>query len=321
MSERVFVSGEDGLLPRSIIDLLRQRGDVILNDELPKTWQPPSDILHQVGALRPREKEVDVLDPAILGLIREARPSLVIHAAAMVGTDKCVLNEGLAWRCNVETTFNMAVLARDAGARLIYLSSSASYDPEVPRPYSVAWDDKFPPRPRTIYGQTKYLGEHVCREVFGFRKLLIVRPSFVYGGIRDTSSTIIRIAKAVLFDGQPASVLLDFQYLKDFMHVDDFAGVMLGLIRVGAEGSYDVVRGDPRAFGDALWTLMDLLGKDRVQAKMDWHPEGDYMRDHYADGRAAWIVSGYKPGISLAEGLKWAVRELETLKGRWQMYA
>lgn len=314
---RVFVSGEDGLLPSALVSWMRGNGYTILNDALPKAWHPPQDILQKVGAAWPRSSEIDVLDRGVLERLRDLKPNLVIHAAAMVGTDKCILDEHLAWRCNVETTFNMALLARDTGARLVYMSTGAVYDPSplVPRPYSALSDHTYPPRPRTIYGQTKYLGEQVCRQVHDgalHGALLIVRPGFVYGGLRDTSSTITRLAKAVIHDyEQKIDVMLDFRCLKDFLHVSDYLGIMAGLLTRGASGIYDIARGHPRYFGAGMRILYERYGAERVDSHMNHQPARDYLRDHFADGQQAWAAAGYVPLIDIEAGLPAILDEIE----------
>lgn len=73
-------------------------------------------------------------------------------------------------------TYNMAYAAREFGAKMVYVSTSAVFDGEKTEPY--VEDDM--PRPRSNYGHSKYLGELTVQGLVP--DYVIARIAWVFGG-------------------------------------------------------------------------------------------------------------------------------------------
>ncbi len=164
---RVLVIGV-GQIGSELGPALVERGDeVVLADYLAPEQTAGWDVLR--GALgedgvRKRWRRLDVLDTAALtGLIREVRPDVTYHMAALLSA-RGEKDPDLCWRMNVDSTRHViATLASFEGAvrpRLVVPSSIAAFGPlpgqAEPPPVT---PDVYPMLPTSMYGITKVVGE------------------------------------------------------------------------------------------------------------------------------------------------------------------
>jgi dTDP-4-dehydrorhamnose reductase len=126
-----------------------------------------SQLPDQPGA---RWFQVDVRDePALTRAFEAWRPDVVVHTAyRQSGPD--------LWSISAEGAGVVARAVRQAGARLIHLSSDVLFDGERVGSYSEADD----PSPITPYGEAKAAAERLVAEAHP--AALIVRTSLIYGG-------------------------------------------------------------------------------------------------------------------------------------------
>ena len=125
-------------------------------------------------ALAVTRREADLADgAAVRETIRRLKPDVVVHCAALTAVDLCESNRELGWNINVEGTRAVADAARDAGARLVYISTDYVFDGTKDGPY--APDDA--PHPLNVYGTTKWEGEKIA---LGTPGGLVVRSSWLF---------------------------------------------------------------------------------------------------------------------------------------------
>ena len=205
---RILVTGADGILGRAIREGLASRNTLYL-------WG---------------RDEVDVRDPERVragakGIVFDA----VIHAAAMTAVDRCETEFDLAMATNRDGTRNVAALARERDATLVYLSTDYVFDGTKEGPYLE--DD--PPRPVNAYGRSKLAGEEAARALGS--KCLIVRTSWVFGeGGRNFVDTIA----GILRKGESPEVVVDQRGSPTYAR--DLARGIERLLRLGAAGTVNV---------------------------------------------------------------------------------
>lgn len=93
-------------------------------------------------------------EAAIRDLVEAARPDLVVLSSALTNVDRCEDEPELARRLNARAPEVVAAAARQAGARVVYLSTEYVFDGTT-GPYGE--DDAV--SPPCVYGATKLLGE------------------------------------------------------------------------------------------------------------------------------------------------------------------
>ncbi len=135
--------------------------------------------------------EMDLASPdSIRRAIRDARPKVIVNAAAYTAVDKAESEPDLAMQVNGVAPGVMAEEAKRLGAVLMHYSTDYVFDGELGRPYTE--DDT--PNPVNTYGRTKLAGERAIEAVGG--KHLILRTSGVYSSRGSNFVlTILRAAR------------------------------------------------------------------------------------------------------------------------------
>jgi dTDP-4-dehydrorhamnose reductase len=135
--------------------------------------------------------DLDLESPAtVREAVLAARPRLVINAAAYTAVDQAEDEPERAFRINGEAAGELAMAARDTGARFIQISTDYVFDGSGEGYY----DEEAPPRPLGIYGRSKLLGEQRVRQADP--SSAIVRTSWVYSPFgRNFLKTMLGLAR------------------------------------------------------------------------------------------------------------------------------
>jgi dTDP-4-dehydrorhamnose reductase len=116
---------------------------------------------------------VDLANPdRVAAAFREARPEIILHAAALAKVADCYRDPGRARQVNTRGTELLAELAAAAGARLVLTSTDLVFDGE-----HAPHREEDPPAPLSVYGRTKAAAEGPVLAVGG----VVVRISLLYG--------------------------------------------------------------------------------------------------------------------------------------------
>jgi dTDP-4-dehydrorhamnose reductase len=127
-------------------------------------------------SLHPSKKELDITDQdAVYDLVRESRPELIIHCAAVTGIRECEQDKPYAWKVNVKATEDLlgACKMHAQNCFFVYISTACVFPGD--RGDYVETDV---PYPKNFYALTKLLGEAAVR-YSGLGKWLILRTNFV----------------------------------------------------------------------------------------------------------------------------------------------
>ena len=136
--------------------------------------------------------ELDVTDAeAVERAIRQARPDLVIHAAALTDTSLCEEDPALAMRVNAEGSLHVAQACRRVDAAMVYVSTNEVFDgPPRREPYGESDE----PNPISAYGRSKLEGERLVRETLP--QHYVVRTAWLYAeGGNNFPAKILRAAE------------------------------------------------------------------------------------------------------------------------------
>ncbi len=135
--------------------------------------------------------DLDLRDLArIRDTVREAKPDVIVNAAAYTSVDRAESERGLAFAVNAEAPGVLAEEAKRAGALLVHYSTDYVFDGTKALPYV----EKDAPRPLNVYGKSKFAGEQA---VIAVRcRYLILRTGWVYGARGNNFLlTVLRLAK------------------------------------------------------------------------------------------------------------------------------
>ncbi|RKJ06123.1 dTDP-4-dehydrorhamnose reductase [bacterium D16-54] len=167
---RVLVTGAKGQLGRDLMNELKRQG------------------LEGIGV---DVEEMDITDPEkCRSVIGQAGADAVIHCAAYTAVDAAEDQAELCRKINGEGTRNVAEACRDAGVKLMYISTDYVFDGEGTRP----WEPDDERAPLNVYGQTKYEGELAIEELLD--RYYIIRIAWVFGAAgKNFIKTMLRLGR------------------------------------------------------------------------------------------------------------------------------
>jgi dTDP-4-dehydrorhamnose reductase len=165
---RVLVIGATGLL-----------GKVLLEE-----WD--GDSLTGVGS-----RDVDIRNPSQLSLLFErCRPEWTVLTAAYTDVDGCEKDSKRAQEVNFTGAMNVARAARDARAKLLFVSTDYVFDGSK----KTLYEPEDSVNPLNVYGRSKADAEKGIREILP--ACCIVRTSWLFGAVgRCFPNTILDLAR------------------------------------------------------------------------------------------------------------------------------
>jgi len=106
-------------------------------------------------------RDVDILDAAATRSTLEAlRPTWVLNTAAYNLVDRAEEDGRSAFALNAEAVGSLAAVCQSIGARLVHFSTDYVFDGAKRTPYL----ETDPPRPISVYGESKLAGERLALE-------------------------------------------------------------------------------------------------------------------------------------------------------------
>lgn len=149
-----------------------------------------------------RVAAIDLCDlDGVSAAFREARPSHVIHAAAVTAIGAARDDPQTALRVNVQATQRIVETCAELGARLVYTSTDMVFSGE-----GAPYDEAAPTEPLSVYGRTKLAGEAPVRQ---YARGLVVRVPLLYGHSVTPRQTTFAQQMAALRAGQPLKLFVD----------------------------------------------------------------------------------------------------------------
>ena len=299
--KKVFITGENGCIARYLDRILPK-------DEFEMVWSYSNhdQYLCSFPSTWNKGWELDICDYDILyNVIDKLKPDIIIHTAAYVDTVLCEKHPRETALSNVYGSYNVVQLCKQFGILPVFFSTTAIYDPSDYDGNIITSNTK--PIPKTIYGITKYTGELICKSIL-HNEAIIIRPCFVYGGIEDGHSGIARLIKSS-FTGITELMLLNPNYKKDYMRVEDLISAIVLLLKRGSGGEFNISRGDPKYFGDIIKTIETIV-PNKLNYKL--FPNDDYMKNHIVDNTLIKSL-GWESKYDLATGVRMSFEEIRNL--------
>jgi dTDP-4-dehydrorhamnose reductase len=112
----------------------------------------------------------------VLARVELEKPDIIVNCAAYTAVDHAESERELATSVNGDGPKNLAIAAREHGARLIHISTDFVFDGHTSKPYL----PDAPAHPLSVYGASKWRGEQWVRDILPDRSI-ILRTSWLYG--------------------------------------------------------------------------------------------------------------------------------------------
>ena len=235
---------------------------------------------------------------------------VVIHNAAIVGTDVVALNSKESTLANVQGTYNICRAAKKAGIPVCYIGTTVIYDTQ--KFQEVVIEEDYARGPTTLYGCQKLCSEDIVKSQTD--QWMIVRPLFAYGGEGDMNSLIAKTIYAALNGKAHIDMFLDPDKVKDYMHVSDFCrGVWTCIIEELWGSDWNIASENPHPTSMIVKIIEDIIGRD-LSDVIQWHPQTDYLGNHKLSSRKLKTLTDWKPQISLRSGIQMAFESIRNSK-------
>ncbi|MEV4107201.1 NAD-dependent epimerase/dehydratase family protein [Nonomuraea sp. NPDC049695] len=292
---RVLVTGGAGFIGSNLVDRLLAEGhDVDVVDDLSSGCR--DNLAEAAESDRFRLHVLDVLDPALPGLVAGLQPEVVCHLAAQISVRKSVADPRRDARVNVEGTAAVLAAAHEGRARkVVFASSVAVYGrpATIPVPGDAATD------PRSPYAASKLSGETYLaafRALYGIEYTALVLSN-VYGPRQspEGEAGVVAIFTDALLGGTPTVVHGDGDQTRDYVYVDD---VVDGFVVACGQ------RGDGRRFnlGTGIQTT------DRRLHSLIADAAGAHDHPGFAPPRPGDLPAMAVDPVPAHEGLGWQPR-------------
>jgi dTDP-4-dehydrorhamnose reductase len=197
---KILVTGSNGLLGQKLTDLLIQDSGIeLIATGRGKNRHPMSDSDAGYTYI-----ELDITDnQSVEILLRDVKPDIVIHTAAMTQVDDCEFEKELCVSLNIDCVEQLARLSQKLDYRLIHLSTDFIFDGT--KSMYVESDEA---KPLSYYGWSKLEGEK--RVIEHANSYSILRTVLVFGQVADMSRTnIVLWAHGTLKQQKSANVVTD----------------------------------------------------------------------------------------------------------------
>lgn len=173
--KKILVTGCNGQLGRAIRKEYANEKVTFIN----------TDVTEGEGVIALDITDVD----AVLALVRETEPDVIINCAAHTNVDACEKEWNLAYKINAIGPRNLSIAANEVDAKLIHVSTDYVFEGNGTRPYT-EFDAT---NPVSAYGKTKLEGEKFV-QLFA-DKFFIFRTAWLYGDGKNFVKTMLRLSE------------------------------------------------------------------------------------------------------------------------------
>ena len=242
------------------------------------------------------ENEINIFDPTLKTLIEESGAEMIIHHAAVVGTDYCESNANNALETNINGTLKIIEVAKKLDLPLIFISTSVCYQPTE----DVIVEDHFL-EPQTIYGMSKLAGEHLLKTWMKNNYVTII-PAMLFGAydLHSASNKLIMSGLNKITD--TVNIFLDPDYDKPFMYIDNYLDAIDIVIQNFEKLNrqrINIAPDDAKPFSEVITYIEEKMG---LPITYELFPKNDYLGPHVLSNEKLKKL-GWTQKISLEEGL------------------
>jgi dTDP-glucose 4,6-dehydratase len=314
--KRILVTGGAGFIGSNFIRwILRARGDleVVNLDKLTYAGNP-ENLKDVEKDSRYRFLQADVVDPlAVEGAMEGC--AAAVHFAAETHVDRSILKAEDFLRTNVLGTRVLLEAARKrALQKFVQISTDEVYG-------SLAEGEAtegHPLAPNSPYSASKAAGDHLTRAYFVTYGVpaVVVRGSNNYGPFQYPEKFIPLLATQAI-EGEPLPIYGDGQYIREWLHVEDFCEAIGLLLEKGVPGEiYNVGSGERRVNLEVAQAILSAVNGSRGRLRQVEDRPGHDRRYAISSGKVKAL--GWLPRRRFEEALPSVVRWYQDHAGWWR---
>ena len=308
----VFITGIAGFIGFHIACFLIKRGDYVIGCDNFNNYYSPK--LKKIRADYLRRLGIQIIAQNIQSInIHNEKITHVLHLAAQAGVRYCINHPQPYVESNLVGFLKVLELCRTIpDVKLIFASSSSVYGGNIKVPFS---ENDPTDSPLSLYAATKKGGELMAKSYHHFYNIPMTGLRFftVYGPWGRPDMAYFSFAEKILC-GKAISVFNYGKMKRDFTYIDDIVkGTVLAIDRCNGFEIYNLGNNKPQPLMKLIMLLETYLNK---KATIDFKEmEKTDVITTFADIQKARRCLGYKPTISLEEGIKrfvnWYEKDLQ----------
>ncbi len=302
---KYLVTGGAGFIGTNLVkELLSQNHNVVVLDNYSdgkKEDRIQTGATYIEGDIR----NIDDLNKAMQGI------DGVFHMAALPRVSYSVEYPEETHEVNVNGTLNTLLSARNNGVKRVVFSSSSSAYGDQPKEVYPFKEDTIIKKPIAPYALHKFIGEHYCRlfsELYNLETVSLIYFN-VYGPYADPNGAYPFVTAKFLQQkkrGEPMTICGDGEYYRDYIHVSDVVDANILAMTKDTVGKGETINiGNNNVH--SVNNIVKIIGGESVHIDSRL---GD-MRFTQADITKAKALLGWKPTISLEEGIEILKKEEE----------
>lgn len=306
---KYLVTGAAGFIAAKTTELLLQDGHEVVGIDNLNDYYDVRLKEHRLEALKPSKnfqfQKIDIEDRSALAKIfKDNKFDGVLNLAARAGVRYSMEHPQVYMTTNAMGTLNLLDLMNEHGVKKMVLASTSSLYAGQPMPFIETLPVNTPISP---YAASKKAAE-VMAYTYSFLYKIdvsVVRYFTVYGPAGRPDMSVFRFIKWI-DEGTPIELFGDGTQARDFTYVDDIArGTIAALKPVG----YEVINlgggNNPIDLMTVIGMIEKFLGKKAKITNKAFHIAD--VKETWADITKANTLLGWKPSVSLEEGLKRSV--------------
>jgi dTDP-4-dehydrorhamnose reductase len=222
---KVLVTGVGGQLGHDVMNELAKRGYEGVGSDIAPTY---SGVADGSAVTTMMYVPMDITNAAVVAeTIKSVNPDVIVHCAAWTAVDLAEDEDKKAkvFAINAEGTENIARVAKEIDAKMVYISTDYVFDGQGTSPWKPDCKDY---KPLNVYGESKLKGELAVSGTL--EKYFIVRIAWVFGlNGKNFIKTMLKVGEShdtvrVVYDqiGTPTYTLDLSRLLVDMIETDKY---------------------------------------------------------------------------------------------------
>jgi ADP-L-glycero-D-manno-heptose 6-epimerase len=246
-------------------------------------------------------------------LLNDYKFDYIFHHAAI--SDTRVYDQEIIMKTNVNSFYDLLMLAKKNQSVMVYASSAATYG-SLPSPQTVGKEN-----PENPYGYSKYIMDQIAYKyssenpdltIVGLRFFNVFGPREYYKA--NTSSMVNQLGHQILDGKAPRLFENSSEIFRDFIYIDDVVQANIKACTPKKNGTYNVGTGIPRNFQEIADILQKELGTN-IETEYFLNPYHGYQMNTQANISSSKQNLGFEPKFSLERGIKAYIPEILRLHG------
>lgn len=312
--KKVLVTGVAGFIANKTAEFLLNDGVEVIGIDNMNDYYDVRLKEHRLEFLKGTKNftfnKIDIEDKeALKELFSDHKFDAVLNLAARAGVRYSMENPDIYMGTNAQGTLNLLNEMKNHGIKKMVLASTSSLYAGQPMPFNEDLPVNTPISPYAASKKAAEVMAYSYHYLYGM-DISVVRYFTVYGPAGRPDMSIFRFVRWIK-EGKSLELFGDGSQSRDFTYVDDIArGTVLAAKKnVG----YEIINlgggQNPISLQTIIQLLESYIGKKSVIKNFDFHKAD--IKETWADISKAERILGWKPQISIEEGLK---RTVESFK-------